>query len=358
MPRAKILELGSGLVPSTIAVDNTFLPVSSLVEGIIYHVPLNSSADFSAAIWKGVTYTLGDLSQSLAHIATRNALGWGKTTSNFVRTLISGASPYDLWDNTAMDSMVANYTLAAAFANAAGSTGVAMDTEPYNNQWTYDLQPAKGSHTLAATATRAYDLGVRVAAGIRGVSLNIDVLTFFAYEGYAGRIAGGTPSELNEYYLYRYFLDGMLDSWGALPGGTGKLILSMEGSYRCNVDTCITRYAYPQLIGTFDPVIPPADVNYSGGSVYFNDRNVTRRGLSIWLTSPLVTSPRSGDFNPATPEANYFTPALFKQMMDVAVPLVDYYWIYTDTPTIQNIGASYTPILQSQPKNMTLRYNK
>jgi hypothetical protein len=145
------------------------------------------------------------------------------------------------------------------------------------------------------------------------------------YKSYVDSLSSYSDAD-NSYLLFKSFLDGMFDEWGeesARCGNTdlGRIILTSEILYADRNTSHVVRYGVAPLINNYDAFVPPIDTRYGGGSQYFNE--VDDIGLALWIDHT--------SFDPATPNSNYWTPQVFKDVLGTIIDNCDWAWIYNPT---------------------------
>jgi hypothetical protein len=311
----------------------------------------NSGQPFSTSVWNTTVITLDDLSNSIAQLQDRKLqnesyllhkennwasastfLGYGKCQYNFCKLQISGViiDPFSADFEKVYNKLV----VLAQFAAAVGFYGIWFDVEPYVEIWKYNNLPLRSKYTFAQYQQRYYEIGYGIALQWRKANPNLSVMTTSAYDGFAGQ---GLPYEANQYGLYKNFLDGLFDGWGDFyyrlgVRGTGKIIVTTEGTFSLTNLPNIIRYGYRQMSGQYDSYInpgnpptvlgtPPPDQTYWGGSSYFFDTNIKEIGLAIWPTAPF--------YNPlGLPEDNQWAPDTFRDALKTMIDYCQWIWIY------------------------------
>lgn len=367
-----IISYGPDTTPSYLEAQATFDNVlAAPLDGVVVECFTNSGVQLSIDCWNPTTvYTIDDLSESVAALAARRKAeaqsnfnqtfginqvpapnGFGKCDKNFVKLQIASQSstPTAVIDPFSSDfeGVYQKLRLIGQFAAQAGFYGIWFDVEGYIPIWIYTQQPLKDTHTFEEYQQRWHDIGEALATDWLNYNHNLSVIVTSAYDGYAGR---GPPYETNEFGLYKNFLDGFLDGWGFhyynVYPGSGKIILTTEGTYGLTDTGNLVRYGVRQMNGTFDsyvhPVLPPSlagipppDTNYWGSSVYFYDDNVREIGLALWIDKP--------SFNPATPNSNYWTPTVFQSALETVMDNCQWCWIYQEQYQFYNGVAGAIP---------------
>lgn len=341
-----LIEYGANYTPSQMATQSTFNGAQDApLDGGVIRLMTNGGVEFSTAFWKGTTYTIDDLSQSITYLQQRRDLGWGRFRKIFVKaqqSTVGSIAPG--WFGSEYRAMLDNYIVLGKAAALGGATGIWFDAEGYAPVWQYSAQPTaeKAAHSLEEYQVKAYKTGREIAAAWRHASPSLNIMVTNAYDGWAGR---GKPYTTNEWELWKWFLDGLFDEYGetlysgmGLGGGfasgstaTGKIILTTESMYLDRDTGHVLRYGVRQMLGTYDsyndPQLPPStsgspppDTNYWGGSRYFYDTSVKEIGLAIWVDY--------GTFDPLNPTTNYWTPALFKDCLSTMMTYCEWAWLY------------------------------
>lgn len=319
-----ILEYGTDAPTAFYAVDaNMDAARAAPIDGTVISVFTDSGVQLSVNTFTGVAYTMNDLSNALADMSAANCYGWGKLRYRFIKTHCSSQSgafidPFD----PAFDTVIANYKLLGRFAALTGC-GVNFDGEAYTaGLWTYDDQPLKGSYAIEEYQARWYEIGYELGTYWLEQDPNMLVFIFLGYEVAAN---SNQPPATNPSWLYNWFLNGLHDAYAPSFDSQGvirpkHLISTAEVSYACTTSSCIDN-AINQVTGA-------AGRTYRGQSQYFGTF-VDEFGLALWIDR--------APFNPATPELNYFTPAVFRdRLLDIAREL-PWAWIYDPDYAFYNV---------------------
>jgi hypothetical protein len=352
-----VVSYGPDTTPTYLASQGTFnLILAAPLDGVVAQAVANDSVNIGRDIWNvNTAYGNADFSTSLALLESRIAQqrklernnvnhwtardefsGFGQCYKNFVQLQLSysGRDIIDPFGPT-FGAMYDKMLSVVQFAQDAAMRGVWLDVEPYGNIWTYTAQPLKNLHTFSEYQLRWYDIGYDFGQDIFGVSRNLSLMTVFAYDSYAtAKLNSPFPADQdNTYGLYKSFLDGILDGYGASVtiegGGNGRIILTTEGTFGVADAASTIRYGLGQINGTFDYLVPPPIEEYWGSSNYFFDSRVVQHGLAFWPSYP--------SFNPSTPNANHWTPAVLQACMEIAIANnVEWIWIYNPDYTFYN----------------------
>lgn len=334
---------GSGATPADLLTQSTFNPYQSApVDGTIVKILTNSGLDLGTNLWSTTKYTMSDLTTSLGYLKQRKCIGWGRCRHNFAKAQMSAQAAIDFYNPAVMEGWINNWRTLMTFAAEAELAGIFFDVEPYNGNWTYNSQAQKNTFSLAQYKANVYTISREIFSYWRQISGKMQIMISDAYENYGGAKDGGTPDATNSYGLYVPFLDGLIDelheikSIGPTRNDQHNLIVTNALTYKQTNSTNMNRYGLAQINGTFDPALPPPNPNYLGNSLYFTDPDViSERGLMLWIDAD--------PFNPATPNSNYFTPAVFKQQLGRINDLCEWAWIYSNAYHIKGgtVGAQY-----------------
>lgn len=286
------------------------------IDGTVIRVETDGGVELSVNTFSGVAYTIADLDDALSDMSIANCYGWGKLQYRFIKTHCSSLSgvfidPFD----ASFSTVITNYKLLGRFAALTGC-GLNFDGEAYMaGLWTYDDQPLKASHTIEEYQDRWYEIGLELGEYWRQQDPDMLVLLFHSYEVAAN---SNDPPETNASWLYNWFLNGLFDSYAAQlrPNSNtefydSRLIPTSETSYLCRDEECIEQRS-TQILGT-------AGRDYRGQSKWFGTI-ISQPGLATWLDRT--------PFDPATPEANYFTPSTIRTVLNEIADRVPWAWTY------------------------------
>ena len=245
-------------------------------------------------------------------LTTTQSITFTQWTQNFLLLNVARPGTANLADAGELASFVNNISVAAQVAEAAGFVGVVLDMEAYDSSifWSYPDQPAgptfadrQADYVAAGEAVIA---GIEAAFGVAAAQVVIAV----SYEQLKNTV-GAAALEASRYGLLPSFLDGLHND-----ATTAKLICLCEEAY---VNTTAADMDADIALQT------PPTVPWLGSANY---ANVHLDGLATWLDAAPPT------FSYTDVESNYFTPAGFRNALELMLARVDKYcFVYTNSAT-------------------------
>lgn len=246
-------------------------------------------------------------------LAITQSIPFTNWTHNFLRLDVARPGETNMLDSGSVDDFINNIRVAARFAYQAGFVGLLLDCEAYDSSalWSWPDQPAGPSF---ATYQAAYLSAGSIAINVIEQEFRYrqaQVIIAVSYEQLKD-IATLGQLEVYRYGLLPKFLDGLHDN-----ATTSRLTCMCEEAY---VNKTAADFDYDISLQT------PPNVPWLGSSNY---SRVHLNGLSTWLDA---NGP--GTFSYTFPASNYFTPAGFKNALELMIPRVDLYAVvYTDSET-------------------------
>ena len=339
------------------------------LDGTIITIGKSNGGNFTEFCFSDVIHTMNDLGPALADIRTRQAAGFGDHDKNFAIINTEGRQ-MDWMNPSHYAGIVNNFSLMGRFAMECGLKGVAFDAEGYSHrQFKYDSMTQKATYTFSQYETQVYAAALQIGTNWMTYSRDFKFLPFRSYEAYYYGLLNFGES-INEYGLYKAFLDGIYDAMGdawddyqtgsiafstrlsagrggvilrqqpgrAYQGPNKNLILTDETAFHSTTDSDIED-AWDSLRGItyyYAPATDPAPLR--GGSDYFYD--ISNFGLGLWVDYNGVGVPTFDNNNPA---GNHYTPAGFKTALASVLNRASWCWIFTNT-----VGFYSDTILNSQ----------
>lgn len=308
------IEYGAYQAPDYFLTQSSFNAAQEApLDGVVVKTLDNDGDAFDLKVWDSTSYPDNYLSTSKAKIANRYSIGWGRLRYNFAHVYLGSSGPFDSnWFGQNVSNLIDNLDLIGRYVSDSGLYGIWLDVEAYDGKiWTYSNQTDSANHSFAEYKAQVYSVAREIAARWRDYNPDINIMLTECYYGY---VEASPPQESSEWGLLGSFLDGLYDEFGYTKNkkgqAAGKLIDTTEASYGCLTGACIT-YGINRVNGS-------QGASYRGNSSYFGQ--VDAYGLALWIDKP--------SFDPATPNANYFTPTTFKTSLGYIADGCDWAWIY------------------------------
>ena len=285
-------------------------------DGLVYHVGGDRGGEargltgaFTWKAWGNRRWTEAELASD---IRTLESLRWTKFRHNFLRV---NATPgnVDWFDD--YSTVLSNLTLAATIARRAGSRGVLIDPESYENpMFEYPKQKGRAKRKYADYAAQARRRGAEVMRAFEKGYPGLTVfLTIAGTHADIQRRGDRIEFDKGHYGLLPAFMQGLVDGASA----SAKIVDGMGGAYPV------------RKVSEVDNYFSAHDVFAAAQPNAAKYRKTVSRAMGIWMDFDW----RNRGWNTDDPDENYRSPEALRRTLSHALGKVDeYVWLYSEKP--------------------------